>query len=310
MTQLEIFDVLPTPAGGRPAPRHELLAAAWLAAYESEHTRRAYRRDLDRWFAWCSSPDVNVDPLEARRVHVDAWVRSGAGYPGGGSASSVARRLSAVSAWYAYLVGEEVTDRNPLAHVRRPPVDPDDSPTRGLTRDEARVFLNVLREAPLRDRALGRLLLLDGLRSAAVRGARADGLSWDRGHRVLEVPMKGGKTKRVPLAPGTIDAVDAYLAGRTTGPLLQTRNGAPMSASQVFRTVRHLAARAGIVDPDQVTPHSLRHAFATLSLDAGAALRDVQDAMGHADPRTTRRYDRARDQLDRHPTYTLGPYLS
>ena len=57
---------------------------------------------------------------------------------------------------------------------------------------------------------------------------------------------------------------------------------------------------------DTLHPHDLRHAFVTLSLDAGASLRDVQDAAGHADPRTTRRYDRARHNLDRHPTYALA----
>jgi site-specific recombinase XerD len=55
-----------------------------------------------------------------------------------------------------------------------------------------------------------------------------------------------------------------------------------------------------------IHPHDLRHAFVTLSLDAGASLRDVQDAAGHADPRTTRRYDRARHNLNRHPTYLLA----
>jgi integrase len=70
--------------------------------------------------------------------------------------------------------------------------------------------------------------------------------------------------------------------------------------------LRKLARRAVPEKADSIHPHDLRHAFVTLSLDAGASLRDVQDAAGHADPRTTRRYDRARYNLDRHPTYALA----
>ena len=74
----------------------------------------------------------------------------------------------------------------------------------------------------------------------------------------------------------------------------------------MWRTLRRLARVAVPSKAATIHPHDLRHAFVTLSLDAGASLRDVQDAAGHADPRTTRRYDRARHNLDRHPTYLLA----
>jgi integrase len=73
----------------------------------------------------------------------------------------------------------------------------------------------------------------------------------------------------------------------------------------VFRLVRRLAERAGIKAWAELSPHSLRHAFATTARDEGVPLEDVQDAMGHADPRTTRRYDRDRHNLDRDPSYVI-----
>ena len=74
------------------------------------------------------------------------------------------------------------------------------------------------------------------------------------------------------------------------------------------RIVRRVARRAGITK--RVGPHTLRHAFITAALDAGVPLRDVQEAASHADPRTTMRYDRARNNLDRHPNYVLAAYMA
>jgi integrase len=74
----------------------------------------------------------------------------------------------------------------------------------------------------------------------------------------------------------------------------------------VFRLVRRLARDAGIAGWERLSPHSLRHAFATTARAEGVPLEDVQDAMGHADPRTTRRYDRDRHNLDRDPAYTIS----
>jgi len=150
------------------------------------------------------------------------------------------------------------------------------------------------------------LLGLNGLRVSEALGADVEDLTTERGHRVLKVKRKGGKTATVPLAPRTAEAVEAYVGDRTTGPLFITASGARWHRSEAWRTLRRLA-KVAVPDKDQTLhPHDLRHAFVTLSLDAGASLRDVQDAAGHADPRTTRRYDRARHNLDRHPTYALA----
>ena len=91
-----------------------------------------------------------------------------------------------------------------------------------------------------------------------------------------------------------------------SGPLFATSTGGRLDRHAVFRLVRRLAAEAGIADADRLSPHSLRHAFATTARSEGVPLEDVQDAMGHADPRTTRRYDRDRHNLDRDPAYTIA----
>ena len=82
-----------------------------------------------------------------------------------------------------------------------------------------------------------------------------------------------------------------------------------MSYSIAYKLIRRLARRAGIAAADKISPHSLRHSFATELLAAGVPLQDVQDTMGHADPRTTRAYDRSRHNLDRHPTYAMATHL-
>jgi integrase/recombinase XerD len=287
------------------SPLHA-LAVAWLLGYSSERTRRAYRRDLEHFTAWCAEHEL--DPLAVRRPHVDAYARTLT--DAGIAASTVARRLSALSSFYAYAVAEEVLDRNPVAHVRRPRISVDASTTIGLDRDDARRFLAAAADDSPRARALVALLLLDGLRVSEALAADVDDLGTARGHRTIRVTRKGATTATVPLAPATIDAVAAYLDGRSSGPIFTTATGGRWAASEAFRAVRRIAQAAGVAAAAQVSPHSLRHTFATIALDAGASLRDVQDAMGHADPRTTRRYDRARHSLDRHPTYAVAAYLS
>ena len=162
----------------------------------------------------------------------------------------------------------------------------------------------------LRTRALVVLLALNGLRISEVPGADATDLDVERGHRVLRITRKGGKRSTVPLAPRTADAIDTYLGERTTGPLFATSTGARLDSAAVWRSLRRLAAVSVPIKATSLHPHDLRHAFVTLSLDSGASLRDVQDAAGHADPRTTSRYDRARHNLDRHPTYALAGLIS
>ena len=101
-----------------------------------------------------------------------------------------------------------------------------------------------------------------------------------------------------------------YLGDRTDGPLFLNRDEtARLAYTTSYALIRRLARRAGIPAADHLSPHSLRHSFATGLLGAGVPLQDVQDAMGHADPRTTRAYDRSRHRLDSHATYAMAAWL-
>jgi integrase/recombinase XerD len=125
----------------------------------------------------------------------------------------------------------------------------------------------------------------------------------------MRVRRKGGAVSRTPLAPVTAHAVETYVGSRT-GPIFVTSSGRRLDRQAAFRIVRRLARQAAIAAAAEISPHSLRHGFATAALDAGVELRDVQDATGHADPRTTRRYDRGRHSLDRHATYAVAAFLA
>jgi integrase/recombinase XerD len=241
-----------------------------------------------------------------RRAALDLYARESE--QAGRSRSTVARRLSTLSQFYRYAAEEGVIDSSPAASLKRPRVG-EDSQSLGLDRKELTEFLRAAERAGVRDYALSCLLALNGLRVSEVCAADASDLSTERGHRVLKVTRKGGRKALIPVAPRTIAAVEGQLGGRTEGPLLLANDGqSRLDRFDVRRVVRRLARRAGI--NKHLSPHSLRHSFITAALDAGVPLRDVQDAAGHADPRTTRRYDRARHSLDRHATYAVAAYLS
>jgi integrase/recombinase XerD len=281
--------------------RSEDLAAAFLLAYEG-HTRAAYAIDLREWFGWCA--DHDLDPLDATRGHVDGLART-IGEVDHLSPATVARRLSTLSSFYRYAEGEDAITRNPVTHVRRPKVGTDTVST-GLDVNEMTALIRAAQADSARSHALVLLLGMNGLRISEVLGADVDDLTTERGHQVLIVTRKGGKKATIPMAPRTAESVDTYAGHRTTGPLFVTATGKRWERSEVWRTLRRLARVAVPAKASTIHPHDLRHAFVTLSLDAGASLRDVQDAAGHADPRTTRRYDRARHNLDRHPTYFVA----
>src|SRR5205814_1497276 len=155
-------------------------------------------------------------------------------------------------------------------------------------------LLTAARQSPNScDFALVAMLGLLGLRIFEAAGADIGDLGEEHGHRVLRVCGKGTKIVLVPLPPAAGRAIDRATGSRTRGPVLLNRCGARMDRHAATRRLHYLAGTAGI----QVTrahPHMLRHTFVTTMLDAGVDLRDVQIAARHADPRTTMRYDRAR----------------
>ncbi|HEU4422483.1 MAG TPA: tyrosine-type recombinase/integrase [Pilimelia sp.] len=299
------------------------LVEAWLANRRlSEHTRAAYRRDVTAWLAW--SAGRGLDPRRATFLHLNAYARTLETTVDGRTGrplapATVARKLSAVSSWYAFLAKLCAVDANPVAGADRPRVGRDHSATVGLAAEEVDALLAAAEAdtgpAAARNRAAVSLLADLGLRVGELVSLDCDDLGHERGHRSLRFVGKGGSPRRRALAPGTAAAVDAYLARRAasagvapadlTGPLLATTTGGRLDRHAVFRLVRRLARAAGIPTWARLSPHSLRHAFATTARAEGVPLEDVQDAMGHADPRTTRRYDRDRHNLDRDPAYRI-----
>lgn len=280
-----------------------LMAAAGFLAGYSGQTRVGYTIDLKGWWTFCEFNGLAV--FDARRPHLELYIRSleEQGY----ARSTVARRVSTVATYYRWCFEEELIDRNPAVHVRRPKVD-QESTTLGLDRSELGSFLVEAGCSSARDHALACLLGLNGLRVSEACNADIEKMAMERGHRTLLVDRKGGKRVLIPLAPRTSRALDLAIGERAEGPVLLGNDGERLDRYGAYRIVKRLARRAGIAH--RISPHSLRHAFITAALDAGVPLRDVQEAASHADPRTTVRYDRARVSLDRHAAYTVAAFVA
>jgi site-specific recombinase XerD len=286
------------------------LVAAFLVECRRAQTRRAYFTDLKAWYAWCTERELH--PLQVRRHDVALWARQLAEQPrASGKAAapaSIARRLSCLSSFYGYGVEVAVLQENPVANVKRPRVA-NGSMSVGLTREELERLLQAAEADGPRSAALITLLAYNGLRVDEALSRDVEHLGHQLGHRVLCLSRKGGRDMLEPLSPPVERALDSHLAERTTGPLFVDDRGRRMYEAQAWRLVRRLARRAGLKAAGQLSPHSLRHTFAT-SLDAaGVPLQDIQDAMGHADPRTTRRYMATHQHLDRHATYAFAAWL-
>lgn len=280
-----------------------LAKASFLVAYRG-NTRQSYALSLDLWFRWCA--ERSLDPLAGvTRVHMEAyglWQDEVRGLRPG----TVALRLSVLSCFYRHLEITGLAERNAAAGLRLPRV-PSESPTVYIDRDALAALVDASRRDPAYH-LLVCLLGLSGLRvSEALKANMAD-LGQIGVHRTLAVLRKGGRAQVMPLPPVVMAAVEAATAGRSSGPLIvSSRTGGRMSRSNAYQAVRRLAREAGI-DP-RCHPHALRHCFVTCALDAGASLRDVQDSAGHADPRTTGRYDYKRNVLDRNVSYLVADYV-
>jgi site-specific recombinase XerC len=209
-----------------------------------------------------------------------------------------------VSGWYAWLAQRGHIAASPAAGIARPRADPGSLPTPTVTRDQALALVHAADTAPgpqrARTAALVAVLLFTGARVSEVIGADVGDLGTERGHRVLRVTRTNGRRQSLALPGPAASRIDAYLAGRsglTTVPVLfATRTGGRLFAADVWQAVRRLAARAGLPSDlaSHLGPRMMRHSFAALYLDAGRPLRDLQSAMGYADPRAAQRYDQAR----------------
>jgi integrase/recombinase XerD len=292
--------------------RHGHLIAAWQLAQNSPHTLRAYTRHMAGYCSWLDTR--GLDLLTVKRPIIDGYRHTLAGL----APATVAATLGALSSFYRYALTAELIKANPVELVKRPRVDADHSITEGLSKDQAKALLAAARLHDPRSHALASLLLFTGIRLSEALNAGTADYGHDAGHRTLRIRRKGGKDAKVAVPAPAVEALDAYLG--TTGrelvaapsggglPIFTTATGKRWNPSEAFRTVQRLARVAGI--EGQISPHSLRHTFATIALDAGTTLHDLQDSMGHADPRTTRRYDRARHSLEKAAGYDVARALA
>jgi len=153
------------------------------------------------------------------------------------------------------------------------------------------------------------MLGLLGLRIFEATASNIGDLGEEHGYRVLRVCGKGFKVVLIPLSPAVGRAIDRAIADRASGPILINTRGTRMDRLAATPRLRRLAASAG-VRINRTRPNMLRHTFVTTMLDAGVDLRDVQIAARHADPRTTMRHDRARQNLDRNTNYIFAAYMA
>ncbi|WP_091234773.1 site-specific tyrosine recombinase XerD [Microbacterium sp. 3J1] len=260
----------------------------------SEHTVAAYRRDLGSYLEWLSAEDISdtgaITPAVIGRFVAD---RAGAVPPP--AATSLARLQSSVRGWHRFLAREGIEDDDPSGRLR-PPKAPQRLP-KALTIEQVERLLNApSAEDPLgiRDRALLELLYATGARVSEAVGLDVDDLAHGD---VLRLRGKGSKERIVPIGSYARAAVDAYLTrvrpglaakGRASARLFLGARGAPLSRQSAWLVIRAAAHLAQI--SSEVSPHTLRHSFATHLLQGGADVRVVQELLGHASVATTQIY--------------------
>ena len=260
----------------------------------SEHTISAYRRDLDTYLEWLVSEGV-TDTAEISAVVVGRFIADRSGADPAPAATSLARLQSSVRGWHRFLAREGIEPDDPSGRLR-PPKAPRRLP-KALTIDQVESLLGApSAEDPLgiRDRALLELLYATGARVSEAVGLDVDDLAHGD---VLRLRGKGSKERIVPIGSFARAAVDAYLTrvrpglavkGRASARLFLGARGAPLSRQSAWLVIRAAAENAHITA--DVSPHTLRHSFATHLLQGGADVRVVQELLGHASVATTQIY--------------------
>lgn len=263
-----------------------------LEAGHSPHTVDNYLRDLRRLVRHLVGGGV-VRPADATRSHLREFVF--ALKDAGLSPATIRRQVSATHTYFAFLMGEGAVTDDPSDRL--------EVPRRGrklpsvLTVGEIEAMLSAPPlEDPLawRDRALLELGYGAGLRVSEICGIRLEDLLL--GDRLVRVIGKGNKQRLVPIGRKSISVVSLYInalrptldRGKTLGRVILNVRGQPLSRVGAWGVVKRAAERAGV--KRRVTPHILRHSFATHLLEGGADLRAVQEMLGHADLTTTQIY--------------------
>ena len=253
----------------------------------SPHTLRSYRTDLLEFakYAGEGDPSTCVGRVDTRTIRGYLAHLHGRGL----DATTIARKLAAVRSWFRFLVRRGVLERNVARDVRGP--RPPKKLVSFLPIDEAVALMDAKagdRTARARDTAVLELLYATGLRVSELSSLDLDDL--DRSQQTVRVLGKGRKERIVPYGSRAASALGTYLAGRGTGAgaLFANRRGGRLTVRTLHTIVRRSAAASGITR--RVSPHTLRHTFATHLLDAGADLRVIQELLGHSRLSTTQRY--------------------
>jgi integrase/recombinase XerD len=293
-------------AGKRPSlqilqsvPEEEI----WLAGQLSPHTRRAYKRDVShfvRVMGIRSARELRI----VNRAAIVAW--QNLMKERGTKPRTIRRRLSALSSLFTHLIAHGAADTNPVRDIKRPRVNRRQGTTRAFSPKEARKILDAPTQDTihgLRDRAILSVGLQAGPRRAEIARLLVKDYHTNAGYKSLHFIRKGGEDLSLAVNPQTAQRIDEYLAaaghgGDSDDPLFrpirknQLRNDPHrhLHPEAVDRILRKYAAALGL--GGGYSAHSMRATFITTALNNGASLEDVQRDVGHADPSTTKLYDR------------------
>ncbi len=277
----------------------QFLDAIWMERGLSANTLGAYRADLMTLWRGLLENDVQIEQAEkadllefiARRVDAGAKPRS------------TARQLSSFRRFFRYIMREGLRDTDPTADIEMPRIGR--SLPKSLTEDEVDGLLKAPNtDEPLghRDRAMLELLYATGLRVSELINLKQSQINFNQG--VLRIIGKGDRERLIPLGEESQRWLKDFIDGprmeilleRQTDYLFPTRRGDRMTRQAFWHIIKRYAQKAGI--DKKLSPHSLRHAFATHLLNHGADLRVVQLLLGHSDLSTTQIYTHvARERL-------------
>jgi integrase/recombinase XerD len=266
----------------------------------SGNTTAAYRRDLERFFHYLSINQLNLDQVKPEElVGYISWLRGRANTEFKIGESSIARNVISLRSYFTYLAKEH-NYLNPTLNFH-PPKIPKRLP-KALTVDQIMSILEISGDdlISIRDRALLELLYATGARVTEIINLNTTDISTmkndDAQVTAIRVKGKGGKERVVPIGSFGLTAVNDYLTRSrptlskvlTQKALFLNQRGGRLTRQSAWSIVASRAARAGLAEV--VTPHSMRHSFATHLLDGGADIRVVQELLGHASVTTTQIY--------------------
>lgn len=270
----------------------------------SRNTLDAYRRDLQRFDLFVKGSAPSSVTLATFRSYLDHLRKEGLSH------RSIARQVTALRAFFGYLAEEGVISTNPAELLAGPKIGSPLPKLLGRSRvDDLLQSPKLDKATGVRDRAMLSLLYATGIRVSELIGLRVSDLDTEEG--LLRVVGKGDKQRLVPVGREALAAVSSYfrdyrqllLNGRTSAHLFVTARGKGMTRQGFWKLLRGHGKAAGIHSP--LSPHVLRHTFATHLLEGGADLRSVQLMLGHADLGTTQIYthvmqSRLRETIDQH----------